>query len=587
MTATVPGLPTRCAGPAAAVAAAAGPKAWPGAAPGPVSFGVPGARLRGWWHPGNGRRAQVVVLCDTVGPEQIASYRANRQLALQIAAQGWPVLRFDLPGCGESDDRNDVAHQLLAWQQGLAEAVAFAQAQAGVRPVVLWGLRLGALLAGHWAEQAGGDVAGLVAWLPAAQGKRFLRELRLVASSRHLDARPDADGAVQCGGYRFDPATTQALMAWPAPAPSPCPTLWVDEPDALLHAADTPDQVERLACSGLADGLHPPFPPAWPAASVAGTLRWLARLPAPAPGLPDAAAAVPPPPAEDPADGQSVVRLLAGTPAGRELVATVHWPADGTAPQPAVLILPTGAGHRIGPDRLWVPWSREAAALGSLVMRLDFAGLGDSEAHPSQPEGTVYLRDHGQDVAAALRWLRARPEGRQVAVLGLCSGAHHGLKALADGLQAEALWLVNPPPLRPMTDAELNRLVLARGQAGLGRWRAALQRRWQRGQRALGRLQRGLRRGLQRPQADDAAVQLRQLAERGTSVCILHAAVENTAADVRRETGRTGRALLARGALRLLTIPDGDHMFQAPGPRRTLFDLLLGLLATTARLPAR
>jgi pimeloyl-ACP methyl ester carboxylesterase len=558
-----------------------GAQAGPGAAPGPVSFGLPGARLRGWWHPGTGRRGQVVVLCDTVGPEQIASYRANRHLALQIAAQGWPVLRFDLPGCGESDDRPDLADQTLAWQQAVAQAVAFAQGQAGVRPVVIWGLRLGALLARHWAEQGGDDLAGLVYWLPARNGKRYLRELRLVASSRHLDARPDAEGAVQCGGYRFDAATTRALLAWPALAPAPCPTLWVDEPEPLREASAAAPALEWLPCEGLADGLHPPFPACWPAAAVAHTLRWLERLPTPAPARLQA----PPPPAlaaEDPADGQQVVRLLAGATAGWELVATVHWPAPQATPRPAVLILPTGAGHRIGPDRLWVPWSREAAERGSLVMRLDFAGLGDSENRPSGQEGVVYQRENGQDVAAALRWLRARPEGRQVVVLGLCSGAHHGLKALAQGPRAEALWLVNPPPLRPMSDADLNRLMVARGQAGRSRWQAALQRRWQRSQRLAGQLQRGLRRWLQRPQADDVTVALRQLAEQGTSVCILHAAAENASADFRRETGHAGRALLARGAVRLVTIPDGDHMFQAPGPRRTLFDQLLNLLDETA-----
>ena len=154
-------------------------------------------------------------------------------------------------------------------------------------------------------------------------------------------------------------------------------------------------------------------------------------------------------------------------------------------------------------------------------------------------------------------------------------------------MAAEALWLVNPPPLRPLTDAELNGLVLARGQAGRGRWRAALQRRWQRSQRAAGRLQRGLQRWLRQPHADDAAVQLQQLAERGTSVCILHAAAENASADFRHETGRAGRALLRGGAVRLVTIPDGDHMFQAPGPRRTLYDQLLSLLDAAAEPASR
>lgn len=68
---------------------------------------------------------------------------------------------------------------------------------------------------------------------------------------------------------------------------------------------------------------------------------------------------------------------------GLSLAATIHYPPDAAAKGdrklPLVVITHGFVGNRIGVDRLFVQAAREFAEKGSLVLRFDFAGCGESE----------------------------------------------------------------------------------------------------------------------------------------------------------------------------------------------------------------
>jgi len=70
----------------------------------PFYFGSPDKLLFGCYHePTLGRRRKcAVVVCQPVGHEYINSHRALRQLAARLCDAGFPVLRFDYYGCGDS-----------------------------------------------------------------------------------------------------------------------------------------------------------------------------------------------------------------------------------------------------------------------------------------------------------------------------------------------------------------------------------------------------------------------------------------------------------------------------------------------------
>ncbi len=71
--------------------------------------------------------------------------------------------------------------------------------------------------------------------------------------------------------------------------------------------------------------------------------------------------------------------------------------------RPAVLIPNTGVIHRVGPSRMHVELARALASAGLVSLRLDNAGLGDSETVPGRSDADSTL-----DLCAAMDALDAR-----------------------------------------------------------------------------------------------------------------------------------------------------------------------------------
>ncbi len=103
--------------------------------------------------------------------------------ARELAAAGYTVMLLDLTGCGDSG--GDFAD--ASWQVWLQDATFAAHTLVNLDPgpLVLWGLRLGALLACQL-SQGRSDVDKLILWQPALNGEQqidqFLR-LRTTAAA--------------------------------------------------------------------------------------------------------------------------------------------------------------------------------------------------------------------------------------------------------------------------------------------------------------------------------------------------------------------------------------------------------------------
>ncbi|HEX3544845.1 MAG TPA: alpha/beta hydrolase, partial [Candidatus Acidoferrum sp.] len=84
--------------------------------------------------------------------EMFASRNLIAAVARNLASAGMGVLTVDLFGCGDSDgDFSDARWEI--WRDDLAAAVAWLQEQGRDR-LILWGLRLGALLAMDFAARS-------------------------------------------------------------------------------------------------------------------------------------------------------------------------------------------------------------------------------------------------------------------------------------------------------------------------------------------------------------------------------------------------------------------------------------------------
>ena len=115
------------------------------------------------------------VFCHPLGEEKLWTHRVFVAYARQLAAAGYPVLRFDLSGHGDSEGSfSDVSMATLA--ADLRSAIQEARRLTGVSTVSLLGLRLGANVAMKVAEDAT-DLRHLILWSPITEGERYLQDL--------------------------------------------------------------------------------------------------------------------------------------------------------------------------------------------------------------------------------------------------------------------------------------------------------------------------------------------------------------------------------------------------------------------------
>jgi pimeloyl-ACP methyl ester carboxylesterase len=151
---------------------------FPGEQVEPFYFGPPDKPLFGCYHAPHAAASRDcgVVLCYPTGEEYIRFHRACRQLARQLSNAGFPVLRFDFYGCGDSSGSHQEG-RIDLWLADLSTAVGELRRRAAVNGLCLVGLRLGGTLAmAAGAER--GDVDGMVLWDPVVSGAAYTAELR-------------------------------------------------------------------------------------------------------------------------------------------------------------------------------------------------------------------------------------------------------------------------------------------------------------------------------------------------------------------------------------------------------------------------
>jgi uncharacterized protein len=143
----------------------------------PFYFGPSEKPLFGCYHvPQSGlSRDCGVVFCHSLGDEYIRFHRAYRQLAVRLSKVGFPVLRFDFYGCGDSSGDCEQG-QIDQWLTDISTAIGEIRRRGGVAKVCLVGLRLGGTLS-MMAGAARGDIDTMVLWDPVVSGRAYIEEL--------------------------------------------------------------------------------------------------------------------------------------------------------------------------------------------------------------------------------------------------------------------------------------------------------------------------------------------------------------------------------------------------------------------------
>ena len=187
----------------------------PGGSMEPFYFGESGKLLFGCYHAPEveSRRDCGVVLCYPMGHEYMQFHRAYRQLAIQLSKVGFPVLRFDFFGCGDSAGNGEEG-RIHQWLSDLSTAIGEMKRRGHVAKICLVGLRLGGALS-MMAGAARGDIGGMVLWDPIVSGTAYVNRLktshRKMLRFAHVKEKGGTKGdkATEILGFPY----TEALLA--------------------------------------------------------------------------------------------------------------------------------------------------------------------------------------------------------------------------------------------------------------------------------------------------------------------------------------------------------------------------------------
>ncbi len=142
----------------------------------PFFFGAEDNYLFGILHlPDAGSQKTAFVFSHPFGEEKLWAHRVYVSLARRLALLGYPVLRFDFTGHGDSMGEfadSDVNSRLA----DISKAVEHILSVAEVNSVALFGLRFGAALAAMAADMDS-RVSSLILWQPIVDGEQYMQEI--------------------------------------------------------------------------------------------------------------------------------------------------------------------------------------------------------------------------------------------------------------------------------------------------------------------------------------------------------------------------------------------------------------------------
>lgn len=246
-------------------------------------------------HQPDASQGTAIVFLPSGFEENNRSRHMVARQAREFRAQGHDCLLLDYYGTGDSDGEYGQA-RLDIWREDVVRVCDWLRDD-GCERILLWGLRLGALLACDIARSA--DAEGLILWSPTPSGGRFLDQWLRVAVASGLDQaggktsvsqlRTQLNGGetIEVGGYEISPHLAAQLddLALKVINPRPCWVEWIDvTPNAQPNfASQSIGQTWQEA--GLDVSLNavtgPPFwslmEPEWAPELTAMTTRRLGR----------------------------------------------------------------------------------------------------------------------------------------------------------------------------------------------------------------------------------------------------------------------------------------------------------------------
>jgi alpha-beta hydrolase superfamily lysophospholipase len=554
----------------------------------PVSFGNNAARLH---LPDTGTTPSGlgVVIVPPHGIEALAAAKTLRLLAEQLAERGHSVLRFDLPGTGDSLDDGLPGDATSCWTESIVDAANTLQTSAGASGIVLVGLRLGALLAAS-AVPGVENLAGVALLDPVISGKSYARELGITAQAfaEETGGGPESGcigqgltiGGLFTSGETLDGMRKLSLLEL-APA---VPTL-------LLHRDGAHDVKAMIArwpamkvtvepVQGFEAIRSNPTYAVTPHAALSHTADWIDRLPR---------RALRP-------HNRSYLSQLTGAdftetsivfgPDSR-LFGVICRPDVPAENSPALIIMNAGRNPHIGWARSSVTLARRLAGDGVATIRFDLGGIGDSVDRPGAADHVdelLYSDDQDAELTAAIELSRSLGFST-TALLGACSGAYLALRGGIQAAGVKNVILVNLQRFvwrngETVTSALKNNFAVSSSyfrRIGDPRaWRLLLSGERKPGALVLNLLVRAIKR-LSRPGAPPETTKaeglMRTIFDRKSSVDFIYSEDDSGLVELAHHFGPRGRKLLKEPLARFHFVPNSDHNFTPSTARERVYEI--------------
>jgi alpha-beta hydrolase superfamily lysophospholipase len=557
--------------------------------PEPLYFRSESATLFGFLHraPQQSTSSIGVVICSPFGYEAPCAYQSMKAFAEAIAQAGFPALRLDYGGTGNSEDLDPSTNQAQTWVQDIETAVDQVRRLTNVRSVYLLGFRLGALLATLAAERCEA-VQGVALVAPVLNGKRYVRELRtfelavtqrleaLHPGSAEQNAKSVAGGSLDVSGYPLFSSTLAALSAVDLAKTPPTRALQfliLDRPDlpaarpwaeALKSAGATVDY--EVLPGFIKMMMRSPDLTEVPVELVVAVCEWLKkRHPATAGSGTDNTRIASEP--EFTADSFRERPIRFGN--NPSLFGILAMPPREQARRRAVILLPAGADHHVGPRRMYVTIGRRWASSGYFVLRLDISGLGDSEKHAGRPGNEVFPPLAVDDIRKAVAQLRSVYGAQHVTLVGVCAGAFHAWRAALEGVPVDNILLVNPPSFSKLFTVPA--LQTLRRQLPVGLVKALKVGLVEPARKLRSRL-RGVSRRLPTSGQSGLAQDFESVATRGVNIAFIFSAGDAGLNALLEQSGMSMETLRNRYRVRILE--GADHQLTRAYTRSVLEDML-------------
>ena len=432
----------------------------------------------GWYHAPQGPvvREQGVVLCNTFGSEAMLLHAAYRELAIQLARAGFPCIRFDYPGTGDSSGSPREFNLLAAWLGSIHEAIDLIQAKTDVRQVGLFGAFLGATLATRVAAERS-DVSSLVLWAPFLTGRSFLKVAKLQANllNSNSEKRRSSDwqeGDMEAFGFLLSAEFAEDLMRIDLNELADLPTK-----RALIFVKDEKSPELKLSNKLKELGSQVDLDPEvlcdvnWilgkqgiPDLLIGRAVTWWDANDCGKASTDDAVSAesahiTPLGAAEDP-QRRVVMEDSRGARwqeesiffgAEAEIFGILSTPELNRNRQDTGIVMVSGGNNsRPGINRNYTEWARGWAAEGFTVLRFDIRGLGDSPPRVAAERNLLYLESTQQDLDDAVNRILLEVGIKRVVLVGLCAGAYQGMRLALNNSQINGLVLLNPLRFHPV-----------------------------------------------------------------------------------------------------------------------------------------